>query len=98
VNRAAAHLVEHPRQLASQVGDTHALRSLVFTVAEAFDAIAAQRGTRLLEVQTPAIDLGKICDNVGNDGAFTSEEKRDVREKLRVGDGREVRHSSRITR
>lgn len=58
LNRTAAQLVEHSRELESKTSHPNPLERRVFTVSEVFDAKSVERWVGVFQVKPAAIDFG----------------------------------------
>jgi hypothetical protein len=93
-----AKLLEHLGTPSRQPRDSHAHRGLVFTVREAFRAVARQGRARCIEINPPAIDLDQVLDDLGGTPALGQDQLRHACQKLAVSHQNQRCHSVFVPR
>ena len=89
VHRSGAELIEHLGQAERELGHAVALERGVLGIAQAFDAVAVERGDGEVQVESPALHFDQVLDHVSHGMAFGLDERGQTRHELGVGQGAE---------
>jgi hypothetical protein len=97
LNRTAAELVQHSRELESEASHPDTLEGRVFSVSEVFDTKSVERRVSVFEVELAAIDFAQMFDDVGNGAVLHEHERRRSLEQFSIGKLIEVLHPPGLT-
>jgi len=94
MNRAAAELIEHPREPQCEAGHPRPLQRGILGVSEPFLAIRVERRASLVEVEAPAFHFHQVFDDVGDGDAFGLYHRWNACEQFGIGEQREGGHEA----
>jgi hypothetical protein len=78
----ALELVQHLGQPPRETRHLRAFQRFILTIPETLHAEAVQRGTRLLQVQAPAVNLYQVLDHFDDGCALAPDQHRHASKEL----------------